>query len=325
MEAELKPDTSIAEPCAWCGANLALSGNRRSGRVLCRECGAFTISPWPDAATLDAAYAGAYRPASGRFSGPGDRLLAFTRARLASGIDKAAPPGGVLDVGAGAGSLVAALRRRGRAALGLERPDGAGAAAAEQSLVTEPSLDGPLISDAPLSALSGKWAAVVFWHSLEHLPRPALALREAVELLPSGGLMAIAVPNASSLQASAFGDEWLHLDPPRHLTHLSSSLVQRELERLGLRVERVSYWRGGQVMIGWLHGLVRVLPGRPSLYDALRRPQARWEQMDTARRASIVAAAIALAPLAAVLSLIEIALRRGGTVYIEARRGRAQT
>ena len=36
-------------------------------------------------------------------------------------IDKAAPPGRILDVGAGDGTLVAALRATGRDAIGLER------------------------------------------------------------------------------------------------------------------------------------------------------------------------------------------------------------
>lgn len=308
------------ETCAWCGAGIDALAPRRRGRVLCARCGAFTTSPWPDDATLDAAYGGAYRPTSGRFSGPGDRLLAFTRSRLAARIDRIAPPGGVLDVGAGPGSLVRALRGRGRPALGLERTDVAPAGRSDEA-AAEPALSGPLVIDAPLSDVRGACAAAVYWHSLEHLPRPLVSLREAVALLVPGGVVAIAVPNAASLQARVFGDAWLHLDPPRHLVHLSPSSLREGLEQeLGLHIDRVSYWRGGQVMIGWLHGLVRALPGHPSLYDALRQPQARWEQMGSSRRAAIVLAAVVLAPVAAIMSLLEIAARRGGSVYVEAHR-----
>jgi hypothetical protein len=246
-------------------------------------------------------------------------LLAFTRARLAARIDKIAPPGGVLDVGAGPGSLVRALRRRGRPALGLERADVAPASEAAGA-PAEPALSGPLVIDAPLSEVGGTCAAAVFWHSLEHLPQPLVSLRAAAGLLAPRGVMAIAVPNAASLQARVFGDAWLHLDPPRHLIHLSPSTLRRGVEQAGMRVERVSYWRGGQVMIGWLHGLVRALPGHPSLYDALRQPEARWEDMGSSRRAAILLAAVALAPLAAIMSLLEIITRRAGTVYVEARR-----
>jgi SAM-dependent methyltransferase len=312
-------DRVLLERCAWCEAEFDPHAPRRRGRVLCRRCGAYTTSPWPDEATLEAAYGGAYRPTDGRFSGPGDRLLALTRSRLAARIDGIAPPGGVLDVGAGPGTLVRALRRRGRPALGLERTDVAPATGGAEPAVPEPSLSGPSVIDARLGDVRGTMAAVVFWHSLEHLPRPLAALRQAVALLGPGGVVAIAVPNAASLQARVFGDEWLHLDLPRHLTHVPATTLIESLERLDLQVERVSYWRGGQVLIGWLHGLVRALPGHPSLYDALRRPDARWQQMSSLRRGGILLTAVLLAPVAAVMSLVELAMRRGGSVYVEAR------
>lgn len=65
------------------------------------------------------------------------------------------------------------------------------------------------------------------------------------------------------------------LDLPRHLVHLPSAALIDRLRSLGLAVERISYWRGGQVVFGWLHGLVGMLPGHPDLYDAIRRPEAQ--------------------------------------------------
>jgi hypothetical protein len=51
----------------------------------------------------------------------GDPLLRRTRALLAGRLDRIAPPGPVLDVGAGEAVLIDGLRRRGREAVGLER------------------------------------------------------------------------------------------------------------------------------------------------------------------------------------------------------------
>ncbi len=78
-----------------------------------------------------------------------------------SRIDAIAPPGPVLDVGAGDGTLVDALRARGREAIGLER--------------------NPLRPDFREETARGargrrEWAAVIFWHSLEHLPEPGEAI-----------------------------------------------------------------------------------------------------------------------------------------------------
>ena len=94
-------------------------------------------------------------------------------------------------------------------------------------------------------------------------------------MLAPGGVLVVAVPNAGSLQARLLGERWLALDLPRHLVHLPAEALLERLRSLGLTVERVSFWRGGQVVFGWLHGLVGALPGRPDLYDAIRRPEAR--------------------------------------------------
>jgi SAM-dependent methyltransferase len=261
-----------------------------------------TTDPWPSTAELDRAY-GPYRPASGRFAAFGDALFRGTRSSLAGRIDRIAPAGPILDVGAGDGALLGALRRLGREAIGLER---------------NPTIPG--IEERELSAVGGScWAAIVFWHSLEHLPEPGAALEHAAGLLAADGVIVVAVPNSDSLQACAFGDRWLALDLPRHLVHLTSGALRRRLESLGLRVERVSYIRGGQVVFGWLYGFVAALPGHASLYDAIRRPEARFSTLSGWRRVAALLVGVLLLPLALVATAAEVAARRGGTVYVEAR------
>jgi SAM-dependent methyltransferase len=222
---------------------------------------------------------------------------------LAARIDEIAPAGPVLDVGAGDGALIDALRARGREATGLER-----------------SPTRADFRDEPLSEVEGEWAAVVFWHSLEHLPDPGDGIRQAARLLMPGGIIAVAVPNIDSLQARAFGDHWLHLDLPRHLVHFSTRSLLSGLRERGFEVERISFLRAGQILIGWLHGLVGLLPGRPDLYQALRRERARGVKQPLGTRLVAVVAAVLLSPVAAIGAIAEIAMRRAGTVYVEARR-----
>ncbi len=290
------------DACVWCGAPLGPAGLRLPGRIRCAACGAATTDPWPGADVLAEAYA-RYRPESGRFSGFGDALLRRTRAKLAVRIDRLAPPGPVLDVGAGDGTLVDALRGLGREALGLERESKHEA-----------------VSERRIEELDGGWSAVVFWHSLEHLPAPGHDLDRAVERLTAGGMVLVAIPNVESLQALAFGENWLHLDRPRHLVHLTAGILRERLERRGLEVTRVSHWRGGQIVFGWLHGLVGRLPGRPDLYDAIRRPEARSRPMAPTQRALTLLAGTLLLVPAVLASALEIAIGRGGTVLVEARR-----
>jgi SAM-dependent methyltransferase len=295
--------SEVAPRCAWCGAPARPEGTRR---VACDRCGAATTFPIPDDGELESAYADWYRPATGRFGAFGDQLLRRSRGTLARRIDHLAPPGPVLDVGCGEGALLDALQARGREALGLERH----ASRADVRSCEVASFD----------ERQGEWAAVVMWHSLEHLREPAAGLDRIARLLAPGGLLVIAVPNRDSWQARWFGERWLALDLPRHLIHLSSGALSGGVRARGLRIERISYWRGGQVVFGWLHGLVATLPGHPDLYAAIRRPAAREVAISGRRRALTLAAGAALFPLALTLAGAEIGARAGGSVYLEARR-----
>lgn len=295
--------SKVTRDCAWCGRPLDATATPLRGRLRCARCRVASTDPWPSEAELDVAYAGWYRPSSGRFSGVGDAILRRTRGLLAGRINDISPPGAVLDVGAGDGSLLDALRGRGRNAVGLERES------------TRPD-----VRAGDLGDIEDDWAAIVFWHSLEHLASPGDELGRAATLLGAGGVLVIAVPNADSFQARIFGDRWLALDLPRHLVHIPASALLERLRSLGLTVERVSYWRGGQVVFGWLHGLVGALPGRPDLYDAVRRPEARRESVAGGARVFTLAAAVLLSPIAALGAALEVAARRGGTLYVEARR-----
>ena len=296
-----------ASECAWCGHRFGGDDEHRPGRIRCARCGVATTSPWPSDEQLGDAYAVWYRPAAGRFSGVGDKVLKRTRSALAGRLHRRLPQGPILDVGAGDGTLVAAFRRHDREAVGVDPY------AAESH---------PNVRGVEFEEMTGAWSAVIFWHSLEHLRQPVRALRHAADLVVPGGVLVVAVPNATSLQARLFGDRWLALDLPRHLVHISPSALLSQVEALGFRVQRVSYLRGGQVLFGWLHGLVGWLPGHPDLYDAIRRTDARQAAHSPAFRLYAIAAAVAALPLALVGTAIEVAARSGGTIYVEARRER---
>lgn len=296
--------TAVRAPaCVWCERPLDDRAVHRGRLTICAACGAATTDPPPGPEELAAAYGDWYRPTGERrFSFAGDAILGRTRGLLASRIDRIAPPGPILDVGAGDGTLVDALRALGRDAVGVERnplrPD---------------------FRDEPLAEIEGTWAAVVFWHALEHLPDPGDAIARAARLLEPGGVVAVAVPNTGSLQAEVFGDRWLHLDLPRHLVHLSERSLADGLASRGFAIERTSHTRGGQIVIGWLHGLVGTLPGHPDLYQSLRRDQARSSPQPAAKRLLAILAGVALLPVAALAAAAEIIMRRGGTIYMEAR------
>ena len=94
-----------------------------------------------------------------------------------------------------------------------------------------------------------------------------------------------------------------------------------QIEELGFRVERVSYTRGGQVVFGWLHGLVGRFPW--SSRSIRRHPPQRGPPGDglgSGGRLDALAAGVVALPVALVGSAIEVAARSGGTIYVEVRR-----
>ena len=227
------------------------------------------------------------------------------RSTLANRLHRVLPEGPILDVGAGDGNLIAAFRRHGREAVGVD---------------PYAAKNHPHVRAVELEEMTGTWSAVIFWHSLEHLRRPVRSLRHAATLVAPGGVLVVAVPNAASMQARLFGDYWLALDLPRHLVHITPPALLSEIEALGFGVERVSYTRGGQVLFGWLHGLVGRFPGHPDLYDAIRKSEARQAPVGPAGRLYALAAGVVALPAALIGSVIEVAARSGGTIYVEARR-----
>lgn len=298
-------DAPRASECAWCGHAFGDADERKHGRVVCSRCGVATTSPWPSEAQLGEAYAPRHRPANGRCSGIGDKILKRARSARAAQLHRVLPAGPVLDVGAGDGTLVAAFRQRGREAVGID---------------PYAARNHPRVRAAELEDMTGSWSAVIFWHSLEHLRRPVRSLRHAAGLVAPGGVLVVAVPNAASLQARLFGDRWLALDLPRHLVHITPDALMAQVEAAGFRVERVSYTWGGHVLLGWLHGLVARLPGHPDLYDAIRRGEARQARQGPAFRLYTLAAGAVALPFALIGSAVEVAARAGGSVYIEARK-----
>jgi 2-polyprenyl-3-methyl-5-hydroxy-6-metoxy-1,4-benzoquinol methylase len=138
-------------------------------------------------------------------------------------------PGRLLDVGCGNGDLALAFRRHGWEVAGVEPSEVACTHAAAAGM----EIHCGTLDDAPWQAAS--FDAIVFNHSLEHIPEPAAALRRASDLVRPGGMIAVAVPNFGSWHRRVFGARWYQLDLPRHLQHFDAGSLRAVVERAGLR------------------------------------------------------------------------------------------
>lgn len=249
----------ICAPCRVCGASEArtvLTGtDHREGMggefsvVVCDGCGLARVQPWPER-PMDW-YPTAYqqhteqtvtgRAVEGAIRSTATRRMPWPLRRVATAVVPDADMGGLiapgatlLDVGAGNGTAVRALRAAGVDAHGIE-PSPAAVAAAHAG--GAPTVVEGTLEDNPLAGR--RWDVVRLYQTLEHMPDPVAALEAAGALLAPGGHIVIGVPNFGAAGRRVFGSSWDGLELPRHLHHFTRSSLTAVLERAGFAVDSV--------------------------------------------------------------------------------------
>lgn len=137
----------------------------------------------------------------------------------------------VLDVGAGSGAAVAALRSVGYDAWGVEPSASAVAIAHEagRDTVRQGTLERSDLT-------SQTWDVVRFSHVLEHVPSPLATLRTVARILPPGGRVVVVVPNFAGAGSRVFRSSWDAIEVPRHLHHFTPRTLRRMFAAAGLEV-----------------------------------------------------------------------------------------
>jgi SAM-dependent methyltransferase len=206
----------------------------------CDGCGLLSLRPQPDQRELAAGYVRGYGPYA-----TDDVQVAVTpprRARLRRAwhvLDGQATPdrfplrGRVLDVGAGQGSNVAYLRARGVDAVGIEPNPRSVEVCQNRGLpVTYGDLETVELEE-------GSFDAVLLDQVVEHLLNPVGVLKLAVRALRPGGRLMVTTPNAGSLYARFFGDEWAHWHVPYHVYLYRKADLRLLFTSVGLAPERI--------------------------------------------------------------------------------------
>lgn len=234
--------------CAWCELPLrvAIATPRTAHR--CSACGSRTDT-WPAAAELSALLAPAVPPraSGGLRCAVAESLRDRARRRIALRVARMAPPGPVLDVGSGDGTLLDTLRASGRVATGIGR-----------------SSTRPDVHDVDITELGGRYAAIVFWQSLGRVPAPRTALEHAAALLKPDGLLTIAQPTAGlpalTERLRQLGSGGAGERPPAPRVRIPQRTLVERLHALGLEVLHAD--RAGAGVSGWpatlLGGVVSV-------------------------------------------------------------------
>jgi Methyltransferase domain len=235
------PDATRTVPtCAWCEQPLAHGPLRSFGQLRCDHCGATTALDWPsEREQLRAPLVPVVQVrGTHRVCTLGEAARRRVRRRLASRIARVAPPGPVLDVSSGDRLLLDALRATGRLTTGI---------VSGRSATARPG-----IQHTEITELGGRYAAIVFWQSLGRLRAPGVALEHAAALLKPGGLLAIAQPSPTRIQARALGERLLTASAPQHRVVIPPQTLIERLRALGFQADRIDHLLDLPAPGGWL-------------------------------------------------------------------------
>ena len=196
----------------------------------CRACGFVQLHPLPDFDECIDSYEDASSFVEETLHIE-DEVMQRDRALLEE-LERLGGSGPLLDVGAGAGTVVSAARNRGWAvsAIELARPSA-------ERLRREYGIE---VFERPLEELPAVegFGVAVFSHSLEHVPSPRDALRAVLGWLRPGGLLHVAVPHWSAVKRRLAGAQmpWIY---PGHLSYFTRSALERCVRDAGFEVLRL--------------------------------------------------------------------------------------
>jgi SAM-dependent methyltransferase len=205
-------------------------GTALSDIVRCAGCGHMQLREFPADAVLAEAYADA-ESSDYVEEESGQRA---TARRLLARIERwRPPPGAFLDLGCWVGFMPDEARRRGWEPVGVE-PSRFASGYARERLGLDVRREPLLEADLP----EGGFDAVFLGDVIEHLPEADAALRRAGELLASGGVLAMALPDAGSRVARLLGRRWWSVIPT-HVHYFTRFSMEVLLRRSGFELLEV--------------------------------------------------------------------------------------
>lgn len=297
-------------------------GSQSYDVAACPKCGLGITRPFPDEGQTRALYSSEnYREHDSRFILPIEKTVRFFRSFRRKRIEGIAKKRRILDIGCGRGVFLSNMREHGWETFGLELNEET-AWNARQALGLD--IKTGRLFDARFQG--GFFDVITIWHVLEHMPDPALTIKECNRTMKPGGLMVIAVPNFGSMQAKLSGRYWFHLDVPYHLYHFNLENLMFLLEKYSFKIVKVRHFSLEFNPFGFVQSFLNMCRVENNfLYDLLRSGSVRkslYARMGGVRFYLNLCVTVLLSPLfiplSVVLSLVESLFKRGGTIEIYA-------
>jgi 2-polyprenyl-3-methyl-5-hydroxy-6-metoxy-1,4-benzoquinol methylase len=151
-------------------------------------------------------------------------------------INKLMPKRGrLLDVGSGLGYFLKVAQNDGWEVVGLEPQK---SAALHCQNILKINVHNGSVQD--LKNESESFDVVTLWDVWEHVHEPLVFLEQCINLVAPGGLLAMAVPNASGWPARMFKDQWRYV-MKTHLNYFTLPYTHRIIADRSMLIERIDH------------------------------------------------------------------------------------
>ncbi len=205
--------------------------------VACVKCGFKFTNPRPEESRLGEYYKSEdyishSNTNKGFINSAYQSVRKYTLLKKLQLISKFYKTGKLLDIGCGTGEFLKTFKDAKWETLGIEPSDSARKMAIENF-----GLD--VREEAQLKNLASEsFDVITMWHVLEHVPHLNERIEDLKRLLKPKGMIIIAVPNCSSLDAKKYGVHWAAYDVPRHLYHFTPKDIESIFRKHELTVFR---------------------------------------------------------------------------------------
>ncbi len=198
--------------------------------VACENCGFKFTNPRPDEVIIEKYYASEEyishtNISKGLTNKAYQMVRSYTLKQKVAMLNRFVPTKGkLLDYGCGTGHFLTAAKKNGWEIAGFEPSKTARELAAKNT-------NEKIASDSLQIFQEGSFNAITLWHVLEHIHQLNETIKTLISLLQPKGYILIAVPNADSLDAAKYKENWAAYDVPRHLYHFNQATMKRFLKK----------------------------------------------------------------------------------------------
>lgn len=206
--------------------------------VECISCGFKFTNPRPEKEKLGAyyiseEYVSHSNTKKGFVNSAYQMVRKYTLLKKLQLISKFNKTGKILDIGCGTGEFLKTFKDAKWDTLGIEpSPD------VRKMAIENYGLD--IREEAEIKNLeTASFDVITMWHVLEHVPDLNERIEDLKRLIKPNGIIIIAVPNCTSLDAKIYKESWAAYDVPRHLYHFSPKDIETVFKKHDLKVFRI--------------------------------------------------------------------------------------